>query len=164
MVTRLKITFVALLGLALVAPGAAVEAHAAGRHGWVVYSGQKGGLRIVFEVNGHRLTPAYVSVPLVCVREGRRRHGRFEEVQGRDSAILANRRGRFHEHEGRSDSIEFESRRIVGRVTPRTIEGTIAVSSIRRARFAHEECHSGKSLEGPLEELSFRADRHRSRT
>jgi hypothetical protein len=163
MLTRLKITFVALLGLALLAPGAAAEAHAAGKHGWVVYSGNARGLRVVFEVNGHRLTPAYVSVPLVCVREGRPRHTRFEEVQGRDSAILVNRRGRFHEHQGRNDSIEFESRRIVGRVTPGTIEGAIAVSSIRRARFDHEECHSGKALQGPLEELSFRADRHRSR-
>jgi hypothetical protein len=114
------------------------------------------------EVKGRRLTPAYVWVPLVCVREGRRRHGRFEEVQGRDSAILVNRRGRFHEHEGRKNSVVSESRKIVGRVTPRTIEGKIAVNSIQRYRFDNEECHSGKSLEGPLEVLSFRADRRRS--
>jgi hypothetical protein len=159
--TRLKITLVALLCVALLATGAATEAHASGKHGWVVYGGQRRGLRIVFELNGRRLAPVYVSIPLVCVREGRRRHGRFEEVQGRDSAILVNRRGRFREHEGRSNSSEFESRRIVGRVTPRTIEGTVALSSIQRARFDSEKCHSGKSLEGPLEELRFRANRRR---
>jgi hypothetical protein len=157
----ISVLSVLLFGLVPGAQGGTVDARGAIAHRWVVYSGRDDGLRIVFEVNGRRLTQAYVSVPLVCIREGRRRHGRFEEVQGRDSAILVNPQGRFHEHERRENPVVFESRKIVGQVTPRTIEGKIAVSSIQRYRFGNEECHSGKSLEGPLEVLSFRANRRR---
>jgi hypothetical protein len=53
-----------LLGLALLAPVGTADARGAVAHRWVVYSGQRRGLRIEFEVSGHRLTPAIVSIPI----------------------------------------------------------------------------------------------------
>jgi hypothetical protein len=159
---RLKITLVALLCLAPFAAGALTEAHAAGKHGWVLYSGREGGVRVVFELKGRRLVPALVSLPVVCGGGGpRHRHRRFEELRGRHFPIFVDRQGRFHETTERSDSFESETQRIVGRVTPKTIEGTILETYVQPARVGNESCRTGKSRREPAEELSFRAYRHR---
>ena len=162
MLARLKITLAALLCLAPIAAGALTEAHAAGNHGWVLYSGREGGVRVVFELKGRRLVPALVSLPVVCGGGGpSHRHRRFEESSGRHFPIFVDRQGRFHETTERSDSAESETQRIVGRVTPKTIEGTIFESYIQPARVGIESCHTGKSRREPAEELNFRAYRHR---
>ncbi len=163
LLTRLKIPLVALLSLALLVPGSATEAHAAGKHGWVVYGGRNGGLRIVLELNGRRLTPALVSVPIACTG-GHRSRGRFVEYTNRRFPIRVDRDGRFHEHRERIEANGSESETIAGQVTAKRIEGTIAVRFVEPARVGNEECHSGKHPHGPMEELSFRANRHRSRS
>jgi hypothetical protein len=160
MLARPKIALVALLCLTVLAAGATTETQAAGKPGWVLYSGRERGVRVVFELKGRRLIPAFVSVPVVCGGGGpRHRHRRFEEL--RDSPIFIDRQGRFHETTERSDSFESETQRIVGRVTPKTIEGTILETYVQPARVGNESCHTGKSRREPAEELKFRANRHR---
>lgn len=146
-----------LLGL-LVAAGAATDARGASARGWALYSGRDHGVRVVFELEGRRLIPALVSIPVACIG-GDRPHRRFEEL--RSTPIRVDRRGRFDDHLERNDSFEFESEKLVGRVTPKSIEGTIAVEFITPARVGNEECHSGEHPHGRVEGLSFRADRHR---
>jgi hypothetical protein len=158
---RFKTPFVVLLGLILIAPGATVDAHGETAHRRVVYGGLENGLRVVFELQGHRLTPAIVSIPIACTG-GRRRRGHFVEYN-QNFPIRVNRDGTFQEKVERLDSHEFEFQTIVGQVTSKRIEGEIAVSFIQPARVGNEECHSGKHPHGPMEELSFRANRHRSR-
>jgi hypothetical protein len=145
------------LGL-LVAAGGATGARGASTGGWALYSGRYDGVRVVFELKGPRLIPALVSVPVACVGGGRP-HRRFEEL--RSTPIRVDRPGRFDDRVERNDSFEFESEKLVGRVTPRSIEGTIAVEFITPVRVGNEECHSGEHPHGRVEELSFRAYRHR---
>jgi hypothetical protein len=161
MLARVKITLAVFFGLALLASGGTIDARGAVPHKWVVYSGQEGGLRIVFEVNGHRLTPAFVSIPIACTG-GHRPRGHFVEYTNRSFPIRVDGAGRFHEHRERLEVYGSESETIVGLVTPKKIEGKIAVSFTERARVGNEECHSGKHPHGPMEELSFRANRRRS--
>jgi hypothetical protein len=161
MLARVKITLAVFFGLALLASGGTIDARGAVPHKWVVYSGQEGGLRIVFEVNGHRLTPAFVSIPIACTG-GHRPRGHFVEYTNRSFPIRVDGAGRFHEHKERLEVYGSESETIVGLVTPKKIEGKIAVSFTERARVGNEECHSGKHPHGPMEELSFRANRRRS--
>jgi hypothetical protein len=161
MIARFKITLAVFFSLALLASGGTIDASGAVAHKWVVYSGQKGGLRIVFEVSGHRLTPAFVSIPIACTG-GRRPRGHFVEDTNRSFPIRVDRDGRFHEHRERLEVYGSESQTIVGLVTPKRIEGKIAVSFTERARVGNEECHFGKHPYGPMEELSFRANRRRS--
>ena len=162
MLIRIKLAFAVFLGLAVLVPGAAIGARGAVAHQWVLYSGREGGVRVVFELKGRRLVPALVSLPVVCGGGGpRHRHRRFEELRGRHFPIFVDRQGRFHETTERSDSFESETQRIVGRVTPKTIEGTILETYVQPARVGNESCRTGKSRREPAEELSFRAYRHR---
>jgi hypothetical protein len=154
------ISVLALLLLGV--PGGTLDAHGAVAHRWVVYGGRQDGVRIVFELNGHRLTPASVSIPIAC-SGGHRPHAHFLERSNRHFPIRVDRDGRFHEDTERSEVNGSERKTIVGQVTPKKIEGKIAVSFSERARVGIEECHSGKHPHGPTEELSFRAYRHRSR-
>jgi hypothetical protein len=162
MLARLKITLAVFFGLALLAPGGTTAARGTVAHRWVVYSGREGGVRIVFELNGHRLTPALVSIPVACTG-GNRPHGHFVEYTNRHFPIRVDREGGFHEKTERLEVYGSEFHKIVGRVTAKRIEGKIAVSFTERARVGNEECHSGKHPHGPMEELSFRANRRRSR-
>jgi hypothetical protein len=157
LVTRIKIPVGALLCLALLVPGAATEAHAAGKHGWVVYRGHRDGLRIVFELNGHRLTPAFVSIPIACTG-GHRSRDHFVAYTNRRFPIRVHQDGRFHEHRERIEANGSESETIVGQVTAKKIEGKIAVNFSEPGPVGLEECHSGKHPHGPMEELSFRAN------
>lgn len=158
MPARLKFTFAVLLGLVLLAPGATIDAHGAVAHRWVVYGGRVDGLRVVFELNGHRLTPAFVSIPIACTG-GYRHRGHFVQYTNRHFPIRVNRDGTFHEKIERLDAHEFEFQKIVGQVTTKRIEGKIALSFIQPAQSGNEECHSGKHPHGPMEELSFAANR-----
>jgi hypothetical protein len=157
---RFKTTFVVLLGLVLLAPGATTDAHGAVAHRWVVYAGQEDGLRVVIELNGHRLTPAFVSIPIACTG-GHRRRGHLVKYTNRHFPIRVNRDGTFHNKVERLDAYESEFETIVGQVTPRRIEGTIVVRFDQPARVGNEACHSGKHPHGPMEKLSFRANRRR---
>jgi hypothetical protein len=159
--TRIKFALAILLGLAVLVPGAAIGAPGAVAHRWVVYSGREDGLRIVFELNGRRLTPAIVSIPIACTG-GPRPHRHFVEYTNRHFPIRVDRDGRFHDHTERLEQNGSESKTIAGRVTPKEIEGKISLSFSGRARVGNEECHSGKHPHGPMEELSFRAYRNRS--
>jgi hypothetical protein len=157
-----KFTIAVLLGLVFLTSGSMIDARASFAQGWVVYSGQENGLRVVFELKGQKLVPALVSVPVTCVG-GNRRHRLFVEERSRHFPITMSRQGSFHDHVERNDSFEFEFQKLVGQVTAKTIEGKIALSLIQPARIGNEECHSGRSPHGPMEELSFRANRRQAR-
>ena len=158
MLAWVKFTIAVLLGLVFLTSGGTIDARASSAQGWVVYSGQENGLRVVFELKGQKLVPALVSVPVTCVG-GNRRHRLFVEERSRQLPITVSRQGRFHDHVERNDAFEFKFQKLVGQVTAKTIEGTFAVNLIQPARVGNEECHSGRSPHGPTEELSFRANR-----
>lgn len=160
MLTRIKLALAILLGLAVLVPGAAIGARGAVAHRWVLYSGRKDGVRIVFELNGHRLAPAFMSIPVACTGGHRPRRLYVEYDNLRHSPIFVNRHGRFHHRDVRIDTFDYEFEDIFGHVTSRTIEGKIALSFIQPARVGNEECHSGKHPHGPMEELGFRVYRH----
>ena len=158
---RLKLALAVLLGLAVLVPGAAVDADGAVAHRWVLYSGRESGVRIGFELGGHRLARSSVSIPIAC-SGGNQPHRHFVEYfSQRHSAIRVDRQGRFHHREVRLDRFEYEFEQISGHVRSPTIEGKIALSFTQPARVGNEECHSGKHPHGPMEALSFRAYRHR---
>lgn len=160
---RVKISLAVILGLVLVVPGGANDAHGAAPHRWVLYSGRTSGLRIGFELNGRRLAPAFFSIPVACTGGPRTRRDYFVEFNMRHFPIRVDRQGNFHRRESRLETYEDNFEEISGHVTARKIEGKIAVSFTQPARVGNEECHSGKHPHGPMEELSFRASRHRSR-
>jgi hypothetical protein len=161
MPTRIKLALAILLGLAVLVPGAAIGARGAVAHRWVLYGGRRDGVRIVFELNGHRLAPAFMSIPVACTGGHRPRRLYVVSYSLRHSPIFVNRQGRFHHRESSIDTWDYEFEDFSGRVTSRTIEGKIALSFIQPARIGNEECHSGKHPHGRMEELSFRAYRHR---
>jgi hypothetical protein len=156
-----RVLAVLLLGLAVGAPGGTLDARGAVAHRWVLYSGRENGVRIVFELNGRRLAPALMSIPVACTGGPRPRRLYVESDSLRHSPIFVNRHGRFHHRDVRIDSFEYEFKDFSGHVTSTTIEGKIALSFTQPARIGNEECHSGKHPHGRMEELSFRAYRHR---
>jgi hypothetical protein len=160
MLARLKITFGLLLALVFVVPGATVDADGAATHRWVVYGGQENGVRIVFELNGHRLAPAFLSIPVACTGGHQPHRLSVTTYNLRHFPIRVNRQGSFHHREDNIDAFASKFEEIFGQVTSRTIEGKIAVNFSQPARVGNEECHSGKHPHGPMEELSFRANRH----
>jgi hypothetical protein len=149
------VLFALMAGAAL---GADPNARASFPQGWVVYSGRENGLRVVFELKGQKIVPALVSAPVTC-RGGNQRHRLFVEERSRHFAITVNRQGRFHDFVERNDAFEFDFQKLVGQVTAKTINGTFSLTLTQPARIGNEECHTGNSLHGPTEELSFRANR-----
>lgn len=163
MLARVKIALAVILGLALVVPGGATDAHGAAAHRWVLYSGRTSGLSIAFELNGRRLAPAFFRIPVACTGGLRPLRHYVVDFNLRHYPIRVDRQGSFHHRESRIEPFEDRFEEISGHVTARKIEGKIAVSFTEPARVGNEECHSGKHPHGPMEELSFRANRHRSR-
>ena len=164
MLARIKIGIAIIIGLAVVVPGGVTDAHGAAAHRWVLYSGRTSGLRIGFELNGRRLAPAFFSIPVACTGGRRPRRDYVVEFNLRHFPIRVDRQGSFHHRENSIDAFEDRFEEISGQVTSRKIEGKIAVSFTQPARVGNEECHSGKHPHGPMEQLSFRANRQRSRS
>jgi hypothetical protein len=138
-----------------------IDARGALAHRWVLYSGREGGVRIGFELNRRRLAPAFIWIPVACTGGPRPHRHYFVTYNLRHYPIHVNRQGRFHHREDRIEVYEDNFEEISGQVTSRKIEGKIAVSFTQPARVGNEECHSGKHPHGPMEELSFRANRQR---
>lgn len=129
----------------------------------ILYTGSSNGVKTVFRLRGDKLIQAYISIPLVCTAEGRRYRSYVEGENAAPSRPIAlNRRGGFRRTEERIYSNEDAFERFAGRVTPREIVGVVEVRWRTDIPGGWESCHTGR-FGGGLEELSFRARRHRRR-
>jgi hypothetical protein len=129
--------------------------------GSVLYSGRNHGVKTVFRLRGDKLIQARISIPLVCTAEGRRYRSRVEGENAAPSRpIVLNKRGGFQRTEERIYSYEDAFERFAGKVTPREIVGVVEVRSRTDIPGGWESCHTGR-FGGNMEELSFRARRHR---
>ena len=129
--------------------------------GSVLYSGRNHGVKTVFRLRGDKLIQAYISIPLVCTAEGRRYRSCEEgENAAPRRPITLDKRGGFRRTEERIYSNEDAFERFAGNVTPREIVGVIEVRWRSDIPGGWESCHTGRFRDG-LEELSFRARRHR---
>lgn len=131
--------------------------------GSILYSGRSDGVRAVFRLRGHKLIRARLSIPLVCTAKGRRYRSREEaEEASPRHPITLNKRGGFRKTEERLYSNEDAFQRLAGIVTPRQIAGVVEVRWRSDIPGGWESCHTGR-FGGRMEELSFRARRHRHR-
>jgi hypothetical protein len=129
----------------------------------ILYSGRSHGVTAVFRLRGHKLIQARISIPLVCTAEGRRYRSYVEGENATPSRpIVLNKRGGFRRTEERIYSNEDAFERFAGKVTPREIVGVVEVRSRTDIPGGWESCHTGR-FGGGMEELSFRARRHRRR-
>jgi hypothetical protein len=131
--------------------------------GSVLYSGRSHGVKTIFRLRGDKLIEAYISIPLVCTAEGRRYRSRVEgENASPRRPITLNKRGGFRRTEERIHSNEDAFERFAGTVTSEEIVGVVEVRWRSDIPGGWESCHTG-SFRGGMEELSFRARRHRRR-
>jgi hypothetical protein len=132
--------------------------------GSILYTGRRNGVRALFRLRGQKLIMARISVDMACTGGGRRRRSReVREPASPHFPIAVDGRGGFRKSVQRIYSTEDETERLAGKVTPRTIVGTIAVSWTYDVSGGIETCHTGRFRPGSTKELTFRARRHRPR-
>jgi hypothetical protein len=128
--------------------------------GSTLYTGRGKGVRAQFRLRGHKLIQAQLSVLLVCAAEGRRHRERQEiGLASPRRPITVNKRGEFRRARTylKFGYDEYES--LVGKVTSRSVVGTIEVRMNSPIPGGNETCHTGHFGSG-MEQLDFRARRH----